>query len=47
MIASEANVFALKRGGVYCYTNVSDRVVMIETAGAENLLTGERVNGSF
>ncbi|WP_430536489.1 sugar phosphorylase [Listeria rocourtiae] len=47
VIASEANVFALKRGGVYCYTNVSDRVVMIETAGAENLLTGERVNGSF
>lgn len=47
VISSATNVFALKRGDVYCYTNVSNKAVTIETAGVKNLLTGELVNGSY
>ncbi|MBA3926224.1 sugar phosphorylase [Listeria rustica] len=43
VIPSDSRVFALKRGDVYCYTNVSDQVVTIEKAGTENLLTGEQI----
>lgn len=44
VIPSDSRIFALKRGDVYCYTNVSDRAITIETAGTKNLLTGEQIS---
>ncbi|KGL38151.1 alpha-amylase [Listeria newyorkensis] len=44
VISSDSHIFALKRGDVYCYTNVSDQAITIETAGTKNLLTGEQIS---